>query len=78
MLNLLLLLDPRRLILTEFPAERAASSEEMAAFLKSRLGVERIPEPRQAYAAAQKGLKENDVLLVTGSFFLLREICAEG
>lgn len=77
MLNLLLLLDPRRLILTEFPAERAASSKEMVAFLKSRLGVERIPDPRQAYTAARKGLKENDVLLVTGSFFLLREICAK-
>lgn len=77
MLNLLLLLDPRRLILTEFPAERSASSEEMAAFLASRPGVERIPDPRQAYTAARDGLKEDDVLLVTGSFFLLREICTK-
>ncbi len=77
MLNLLLLLDPKRLILTEFPAGRSASSEEMAAFLSSRPGVERIPDPRQAYATARKGLKESDVLLVTGSFFLLRAICAK-
>ncbi|MGN1273909.1 MAG: hypothetical protein ACI4UF_04910, partial [Thermoguttaceae bacterium] len=78
MLNLLLLLDPKRLILAEFPAERSVSSEEMGAFLASRPGVERIPDPRTAYVSARNGLVENDLLLVTGSFFLLREIYSQG
>ncbi|MBQ2820924.1 MAG: bifunctional folylpolyglutamate synthase/dihydrofolate synthase [Thermoguttaceae bacterium] len=88
MLQELLLLKPKILILTRFPQERAASPSEMETWLleknnseHSGISVCRIDDPREAVLYAGKRFlgktfseEKNAMILVTGSFFLIREV----
>lgn len=83
MLNLLLDLHPETLILTEFPSKRSVSAAEMSAYLheagkneedKRDMNIVCISNPQEALKLGEEKKDKNFVLLVTGSFFLLREI----
>ncbi len=79
MLEMILQMNPERIIFTEFSASRAESCEKLAEFVPQsedgmNIDVQIIPDPREALRVAETYLTPESVLLVTGSFFLLREI----
>lgn len=75
MLETLLQLQPQKVLLTEFPQNRSTDSRKMEDFLRpAPTAVQRIPNAIEAIREAQRQISPDGLILVTGSFFLLREI----
>jgi len=62
--------------LASLPGPRAASASELAFHLRGREHVYEYSSPAQAFAAAKKQARENDKIVVFGSFLTVGEVIA--
>jgi dihydrofolate synthase/folylpolyglutamate synthase len=62
--------------LASLTGPRAASASELAMHLKGAAQVHQYASPAQAFAAAREAARENDKIVVFGSFLTVGEITA--
>lgn len=66
-------LKAEKIILTKPDYKRAAEPEELAEFFKSKKNIETEASLKEAYKYVKPLLKKDDLMLVTGSFFVVSD-----